>query len=1297
MVLQPSLILLGDDRAKALTGIGFRNLRDLLAYQPLQSARTLAAVAQGLIAKPNLEHFVKEEFVQKDAAEAIGLPVTALHLIDSDAQALAAIGVNSIADLAQLGKEADAAVLAALEDNGFRERPSAPAQLLPGMTGSVASSVRFTTFIRDTELRNLTFKVHEDCIIPLPISSPYTKYPGSLAEIFETQKCPVLHLGYMCDHRQRWINLGTHLGEVVHSLSLAPGESRNIALVNWHRRQLTALEEQTRTRENLSATFVQNRALQEITSAVAREHQSGGTQTEANTFATAFGIVGSIGVSTAIGAAIGSTIPGVGTAIGAVAGGIAGAVAGGAVFSGSQTLGMIEADTEGNRAIVAEVQQRIALSTSQAASAVRSLWSTVVVEDTQAENVQATTSNITNYNHMHALNIEYYEVLQHYLTRIEVERIQPIIFVPFTFLDFTSFRFIRDYWEAVRPYIDDEDLQAQGDSYFVTEQEPERPDLLPVPPPPNPPGDPEPLTLTNLVIDVLFNSITFNTNVNFFLMRGNQEVQGREVENGVQASRLDGYDFGNRYIFDQIDDAQEITGVGLSRNQVAPGNMQYRIRVASGRLRSRSRQLANLQGEVIRSNATIRATDPTTANIAWSPAADFDAENALEVEEFNRKLREREIILNENLNRRAAYDALVEDRPRFELRLQKLILRRRHFFTRVLLNAIEPEEIIQLLEALRIGHTDVANADFGIPLSAIAHTIPLGMTTGAFVLKLKRLDGKKIQNLVQRLGIAENVEALKKIEEIKELATLVEYSDQTLRFFEKAKSQADLVQTDHVYAPTGGLFAEAILGRANSAEYLDMERYFNWQDSPIPHQPPAISAVSTDSRFQQGNVSVNVPEGNLQVINPVSLPDPTGLQGVLTAIQNPNLFRDMSNASTLASIIGNLSTLAGQMGQAASIMTGQAAQQALQAATEASRLATELAKSQAVQSSSPAVANSLTGIGAALNKAKEIDQQSTGAVATSGNTGNGRTSTAPSVEEAILRNVTGTEVLTSSSGGTAPLDGGSDNAGTVAVGIRIEGNSLRTVDPNETVSLTCIASPPDGTITWSSEGNPPTGTGPSFTTRFASHGTFTIEAAITANDGANARASINARVRELSGSSWTARFPGSNSTTELTSTFQASVDAFIAALRAANATVNISATYRPPERAYLMHHAWRIANDGFDPAAVPPFTGVEIAWLHRDATGNPDLAASRSASQDMVNSFSMAFIAALTSRHTQRRAIDMSISWTGTLTIADATGASVSITSSPRNGNNPDLHAIGASYGVYKLVNDPPHWSDDGH
>jgi hypothetical protein len=50
--------------------------------------------------------------------------------------------------------------------------------------------------------------------------------------------------------------------------------------------------------------------------------------------------------------------------------------------------------------------------------------------------------------------------------------------------------------------------------------------------------------------------------------------------------------------------------------------------------------------------------------------------------------------------------------------------------------------------------------------------------------------------------------------------------------------------------PTGGVFAQAVLGRSNSAEKLDATRFWNWQDSPIPLQPPEIAAIQMESRAQ---------------------------------------------------------------------------------------------------------------------------------------------------------------------------------------------------------------------------------------------------------------------------------------------------------------------------------------------------------------------------------------------------------------------------------------------------------------
>jgi hypothetical protein len=81
----------------------------------------------------------------------------------------------------------------------------------------------------------------------------------------------------------------------------------------------------------------------------------------------------------------------------------------------------------------------------------------------------------------------------------------------------------------------------------------------------------------------------------------------------------------------------------------------------------------------------------------------------------------------------------------------------------------------------------------------------------------------------------------------------------------------------------------------------------------------------------------------------------------------------------------------------------------------------------------------------------------------------------------------------------------------------------------------------------------------------------------------------------------------------------------------------------------------------------------------------------------MMVGYQIQFLAALVSRHTQRRAIDMTIGWQGTLNIRDFNGNAHAIASSPRDGSNPELIAASATFGVIKLASDPPHWSDDGH
>jgi len=169
------------------------------------------------------------------------------------------------------------------------------------------------------------------------------------------------------------------------------------------------------------------------------------------------------------------------------------------------------------------------------------------------------------------------------------------------------------------------------------------------------------------------------------------------------------------------------------------------------------------------------------------------------------------------------------------------------------------------------------------------------------------------------------------------------------------------------------------------------------------------------------------------------------------------------------------------------------------------------------------------------------------------------------------------------------------------------------------------------------------------------------------------------------------RYPNSAALADLVKPFGDNAAKFIKALKDAGASVTISATLRHPTRARLMRYSWDVAKGLIAPRDAPAIPGCAIRWDHGD------LAKSRQGAQEMADLFGIAFQPSLTSLHIEGRAIDMTIGWNGTLRIKDAAGKTVEI-GAPRNGNdNTDLHKVGATYKVMKLVSDPPHWSDNGH
>ena len=187
---------------------------------------------------------------------------------------------------------------------------------------------------------------------------------------------------------------------------------------------------------------------------------------------------------------------------------------------------------------------------------------------------------------------------------------------------------------------------------------------------------------------------------------------------------------------------------------------------------------------------------------------------------------------------------------------------------------------------------------------------------------------------------------------------------------------------------------------------------------------------------------------------------------------------------------------------------------------------------------------------------------------------------------------------------------------------------------------------------------------------------------------------VGAASSQLSGAAWwranQAAFPNSAEVSALEPAFAARVTAFLGALRTAGASVEVSATRRNKIRAYLMHYSWRVAKGDVRPAEVPGEPGCSIVWNHGDD------ARSLRGAKEMVDLFGIVFQPSLTSRHILGLAIDMTIDWAGAVKVRNAAGNEVSL-SSTSDGTNTALHGVGASYGVFKLVSDPPHWSDNGH
>src|SRR5688572_29906853 len=86
------------------------------------------------------------------------------------------------------------------------------------------------------------------------------------------------------------------------------------------------------------------------------------------------------------------------------------------------------------------------------------------------------------------------------------------------------------------------------------------------------------------------------------------------------------------------------------------------------------------------------------------------------------------------------------------------------------------------------------------------------------------------------------------------------------------------------------------MGACNSCEVKEEERFWRWEESPIPDSPTGILPVSTDSRRAEPPdlEAKDFPAPIVAFQNAPAAPDPTGLGAAFGLLGQSGLFKDIT-------------------------------------------------------------------------------------------------------------------------------------------------------------------------------------------------------------------------------------------------------------------------------------------------------------------------------------------------------------------------------------------------------------------
>ena len=914
----------------ALAPLGVYTVFDLAASRIFATARALLAIQR--------DPTTAEARLNVAAADAVeappGIPVAELadqpiNILRGIGAALAdgvsaALDVVTVRDLALWPPHIFAREILDLaffpeKQPGFD--PDAPADLLPKSGDYPTERVFFRKLVLDAVPKPGQTAQPIETAEPIDLGAALATPPG-----FHR-----LATGALLTFSQSWFAQGVTLGQLLHSLSLAPGESTRMAMIDWSRRTRAAASETISESEQLTNTMTHSRAISEVTNATAREFQSGRSSTHAELTTEQSG-------------------GGFGLDLGPLAFGGSGST------STTTTDAMSVSSSFGERDLAASYGQQINDRSQQNASSVRNRRASIVREVSQEEHEQISTRVVTNYNHMHALSIQYYEVVQAFRVATQLERAEKCLFVPLRLIDLRD-QAVVDRWRLV---LADAALTLRARrqltvEYGVVEVIPQTPRVTPgqiiadtragavvrrtatdsAPAADAGPGegDPAPPADSGPAPPADYRRAPVNTPVAVLAAKGWDIEQLNAIGWATGRVLVRG---GSDSVF--LSDDALMLGLTLKDGQAA----RFAVRRRDG-----------AAVPVERSSATalvFRDPMPITElrSIAIQTTGDHELKTSL--------------VLQLNvLGTVFPLDVPVALRPMSALQdavkfggvgaarelLDHLDANRLHY-SQAIYRALDPAAIAAVLAPFTYR---------GLPLGQVVDPQPVAVTANFLVFRL-------------------SVSATGRSEDERWRAEETAWREWlTLRGLARPAPKTEVIPL-----PSGGVFAEAVLGRYNAAEKIDLQRFWNWQDSPIPITAPELAPVQAGSRAQPEDIrpgQLSAPVLNIQT--PSALPDPTGVGAIIAALQQGNMFRDMSGLAQTAALAQAALQASAQGATSAAQQAGQNMKTVVDAQTERMRIAAQLAGQMmgapATGGAAPPGTGTVTERGGELNVAEDIDAQ----------------------------------------------------------------------------------------------------------------------------------------------------------------------------------------------------------------------------------------------------------------------------------------------------------------------------------